>query len=58
MAIITNNIQSHKSNRKYKLENGRTRTSEYIKGGIRCHGGVSIPYRSITPTVSPIFQMR
>jgi hypothetical protein len=50
---ITNSIQYHKSNRKFKSENGRTRTSEYIRGGIRCHGGVSIPCRSITPAVSP-----
>jgi hypothetical protein len=52
---ITNSIQSNKSYRKYmyKSENGRTRTAEYIRGGIRCHGGVSIPSRSITPAVSP-----
>jgi hypothetical protein len=53
MTKITNSIQSHKSNRKYKSENGRTRTSEYIRGGIRFHGGVIIPCRSITPAVSP-----
>jgi hypothetical protein len=40
---ITTNIQFHKSCRKYKSENGRTRTSGYIRGGIRCHEGVSIP---------------
>jgi ribosomal 50S subunit-associated protein YjgA (DUF615 family) len=38
MTKITNSIQTHKSNRKYKSENGRTRTSEYIRGGMRCHG--------------------
>jgi hypothetical protein len=37
MTKITNSNQSHKSYRKYKSENGRTRTSEYIRGGIRCH---------------------
>jgi hypothetical protein len=42
MTTITNNNQSHTSYRKYKSENGCTRTSEYISGGIRCHGGVSI----------------
>jgi hypothetical protein len=49
MTKITNSIKSLKSYRKYKSENGRTRTSEYIRGGIRRHGGVSIPRRSITP---------
>jgi hypothetical protein len=44
MTKITISNQSQKSYRKYKSENGRTRTSEYIRGGIRCHGGVSIPY--------------
>jgi hypothetical protein len=43
MTKITISNQSHKSYRKYKSENGHTRTSEYIRGGIRCHGGVSIP---------------
>jgi hypothetical protein len=43
MTKITISNQSHKSKRKYKSENGRTRTSKYIRGGIRCHGGVSIP---------------
>jgi hypothetical protein len=45
MKKITNSIQYHKSYGKYKSENGRTRTSEYIRGGIRCHGGVSIILR-------------
>jgi hypothetical protein len=36
MTKITNSNQSHMSQRKYKSENGRTRTSEYIRGGIRC----------------------
>jgi hypothetical protein len=31
---ITNSNQSHKSHRKYKSENGRTRISEYISIGI------------------------
>jgi hypothetical protein len=44
MTKITNSNQSHNSYRKYKSENGRTRTSEYITGGIRCHGGVSIRF--------------
>jgi hypothetical protein len=57
MTKITNSIQSHKSNRKYKSENGRTRTSECIRGGIRCHGGVSIPCWSITPAVSPFSRL-
>jgi hypothetical protein len=35
---ITISNQSHKSYRKYKSDNGCTRTSEYISGGIRCHG--------------------
>jgi hypothetical protein len=52
MTKITNSIQSHNSYRKNKSETGRTRTSEYIRGGIRCHGGVSIPCRSITPALS------
>jgi tRNA splicing ligase len=43
MTKITISNQSSKSKRKYKSENGRTRTSEYIRGGIRCHGRVSIP---------------
>jgi hypothetical protein len=34
MTKITNSIQYHKSNRKYKSENGRTRTTEYIRGGM------------------------
>jgi hypothetical protein len=34
MTKITISNQSHKSYRKYKSENGRTRTSEYIRGGI------------------------
>jgi hypothetical protein len=42
MTKITNSIQHHKSYRKYKSDNGRTWTSEYTRGGIRCHGGVSI----------------
>jgi hypothetical protein len=54
MTKITISNQSRKSKRKYKSENGRTLTSEYIRGGIRCHGGVSIPCRPVTPTVSPI----
>jgi hypothetical protein len=52
MTTITNSIQSHKSIRKNKSENGRKQTSEYIRGGIRCHGGVSIPCWSITPNVN------
>jgi hypothetical protein len=43
MTKITISTKSHKSYRKYKSENGRTRASEYIRGGIRCQGGVSIP---------------
>jgi hypothetical protein len=43
MTKITTSNQSHKSYRKCKSENGRTRTSEFIRGGIRCHGGASIP---------------
>ena len=35
MTKITNSNQFQKSYRKYKSENGRTRTSEYIRGGIR-----------------------
>jgi hypothetical protein len=50
-------IQSHKSNTKYESENGRTLTTEYIRGGIRCHRGVSIPCRSITPTVNPFSRL-
>jgi hypothetical protein len=52
MTKITNSIQSHKSYRKNKSENGRTWTSEYIRGGIRCLGGISIPCRPVTPAVS------
>jgi hypothetical protein len=40
MTNITISNQSRKSKRKYKSENRRTRTSEYIRGGIRCHRGV------------------
>ena len=54
MTKITNSNLSHKSYRKYKSENGRTRTSEYIRGGIRCHGGVSIPCWPVAPAVSPV----
>jgi hypothetical protein len=54
MTKITISNQSRKSKRKYKSENERTRTSEYIRGGIRCHGGVSIPCWPVTPAVSPI----
>jgi hypothetical protein len=57
MTKITKSIQSHKSHMKYKSENGRKRTSEYIRGGIRYHGGVSIPCRSITPTMSPFSRL-
>jgi hypothetical protein len=57
MTKITNSIQSHKSYRKNKSENGCTRASEYIRGGIRCHGGVSIHCRSITPAVSPFSRL-
>jgi hypothetical protein len=54
MTKIANSNQSHKFSRKYKSENGRTRTSEYIRGGIRCQGGVSIPSRPVTPvTIFP-----
>jgi hypothetical protein len=54
MTKITKTNQSHKSYRKYKSENGRTRTSEYIRGRIRCHGVVSIPCRPVAPAVRPI----
>jgi hypothetical protein len=43
MTKITNSNQSHKCYRKYKSQNGRKQTSEYIRSGIRCHVGVSIP---------------
>jgi hypothetical protein len=42
---------------RYKSENGRARASEYIRGGIRCHGGVSIPCWSVTPVVSPFSRL-
>jgi hypothetical protein len=51
---ITKITISNHSHRKYKSENGCTRTSEYIRGGIRCHGGESIPCRPVTPAMSPI----
>jgi hypothetical protein len=35
--------QSRKYYMKYKTENGCTRTSEYIRDRIRCHGEVSVP---------------
>jgi hypothetical protein len=54
MTKITISNQSRKSKTKYKSENGRTRTSKYIRGGIRCHGGVSIPCWPVTPAVNPI----
>jgi hypothetical protein len=57
MTKITNSNQSHKSYKKNKSDNGRTQTSEFIRGGIRCHGGVSIPCRSITPAVSPFSRL-
>jgi hypothetical protein len=57
MTNIMNSNQSHKSFRKYKSENGRTRASEYIRGGIRCHGRVSIPCWPVTPAVSPISKL-
>jgi hypothetical protein len=31
---------------------GQTQTPGYAKGGIMCLGGVRIPYRPVTPTVS------
>jgi hypothetical protein len=34
---ITNSNKSHKSYRKYKWNNEHSRTSEYIRRGIRCH---------------------
>jgi hypothetical protein len=40
---ITISKQSLKSYRKYKSENGCTRISEYIRGGIMYHRGVNIP---------------
>jgi hypothetical protein len=52
MSKITNSNQSQKSYRKYISENGRTRTSEYIRGGIRCHGGVSLQCWQVTPAVN------
>jgi hypothetical protein len=52
-----NSNQSHKFYRKYKSENGCTRTSEYIRGEIRCHWGVSIPCWPVTPAVSPISKL-
>jgi hypothetical protein len=45
---------SLKSYRKYKSENGHTRTSENIGGGIRCLGGVSIPCWQVTPAMSTV----
>jgi hypothetical protein len=38
--------------------NGRTRTSKYIRGGIRCHGGVSIPCRPVVFAVHPISKLK
>jgi hypothetical protein len=49
MTKIRSSNQSHTSYRKYKSENGRIRTSEYIRRGIRCHGGVSIHFWPVTP---------
>jgi hypothetical protein len=57
MTKLTNINQSHKTYRKHKSENGRTRTSEYIRGGITCLGGVSIPCRRFTTGVSPISRL-
>jgi hypothetical protein len=57
MTKITNSNQSHRSDRKYKSDNGRTWTSEYIRGGIRCLGRVSIPCRPVTPAVSSISRL-
>ena len=53
MKKITNSNLFHKSYRKYKSENGRTRTSEYIRGGIRCHGGVASPADRSHPPCAP-----
>jgi hypothetical protein len=58
MTKITSSNQSHKSYRKSKSENGRTRTSEYIRGGIRCYGGVNIPCRPVAPAVRPISNVK
>jgi hypothetical protein len=55
---ITNSNQSHKSYRKYKSENGRTRAFEYIRGGIRSHGGVSFPCQLLAPAVRPISNVK
>jgi hypothetical protein len=57
MTKITNSNQSHKPYRKFKSENGRIWTFEFIRGGIKCHGGVCIPCRPVTPTVSPISRL-
>jgi hypothetical protein len=54
MTKIMISNQSHKCYRKYDSENWRLRTYEYIRGGMRCHGGVSIPCQPVTPTVIPI----
>jgi hypothetical protein len=43
MTKITNSNQSRKSCRKHKSENGCTRTSKNIRGGIRCHGEKNRP---------------
>jgi hypothetical protein len=57
MTKITNSNQSHKPYKKFKSENGRIRTFESIRDGIRCHGGVRIPCRPVTPAVSPISRL-
>jgi hypothetical protein len=58
MTKITNSIQSHKSFRKNKSENGRTRTSEYINGEIGCHGGNKHPLSIVHTRREPFFQIR
>jgi hypothetical protein len=40
-----------------KSENGLIQTSVYIRGGIRCHGGGSIPCSLVAPVVSPTIKL-
>jgi hypothetical protein len=57
MTKITNSNQVHKSYMKYNSENGCTQASEYIRGGIRCHGEGNSPCRLVTPAMSPISRL-
>ena len=58
MTKIRHSIKSHKFYRKYKLDNVRIRTSEYITGAIRCYWGSKHPVLTGHTHREPCFQIR